>query len=355
MYRDSETWCSGFQPLIAVQRGPLIEAVHQGAIVASFPNGKLAGAIGDPDQVIYIRSSAKPLQVLSLLESGAADHFGFSARELAIMAGSHNGAEAHVSTVQHILERLGLDESALQCGAHWPLGRDASNALIRCGEKPRPVHNNCSGKHAAMLALARYRGYAIDTYCDANHAVQREIMEALALLANLPADQIVVGIDGCGVPVFGLPLRSAAQAFARLVDPAGLPPAWAAACQKIVSAMHAYPDMVAGSGRICTTLLNLFPGKLVAKSGAEGFYALSILPGHIAGIEEGLGIAVKIADGNFPTGVHSVVVEILRQLDLIDSGTLEQLYQHYPKQVLNHRKEQVGQVCPLFDLNLTSQ
>jgi len=355
LYRDSEIWASGFQPLVTIQRGRLIEVVHQGAIVAAYPDGELAGAIGNPDQVIYIRSSAKPLQVLPLLECGAADHFGFSARELAVMAGSHNGAEEHISTVQHILKRLDLDESALQCGPHWPLGRDASNALVQRGEKPRPIHNNCSGKHAAMLALACYRGYSLDTYYDITHPVQQEIIETLAMLSDLPADQIAVGIDGCGVPVFGLPLSASAQTFARLVDPAGLPPAWADACQRIVSAMHAHPDMVAGARRICTTLLELFPGKLAAKGGAEGYYALGILPGQITGIEKGLGIVVKIADGNFPTGVNPVVIEVLRQIGLAYSDQLEQIYQRFPLEVLNHRKEQVGQIHPLFNLNLTKQ
>ena len=211
-----------------------------------------------------------------------------------------------------MLQRIGLDESALQCGSHWPFDRKSANALVLRGEKPRAIHNNCSGKHAAMLALAIYRGYPLDDYYAADHPVQREIIAALSRLADVPAEQIVVGIDGCGVPVFGLPLRSAALAFARLVDPAGLPPAWAGACQRIVSAMQAHPDMVAGAGRICTALMKSAPGRLIAKSGAEGYYALGILPGQIAGIERGLGIVVKIADGNFDTGVHPVVIEILR-------------------------------------------
>jgi L-asparaginase II len=351
-YARGETWCNGFRPLVAVWRGSLIEVVHHGAIVAAYPDGRLAGAVGSPDQVVYIRSSAKPLQVLPLLESGAVDHFGFSTRELAIMAGSHSGAPAHVEAVRQALERIGLDESALQCGPHWPFDRAASNALICAGEKPLPIHNNCSGKHTAMLALARYRGYPLDAYYQADHPVQREIIAALSRLSSAPAEQIVVGIDGCGVPVFGLPLRSAAQAFARLVNPAGLSPAWAAACRRIVSAMGKHPDMVAGARRICTTLMETLPGRLVAKSGAEGFYALGILPGQIAGVSEGLGIVVKIADGNFETGVYPVVVEILRQLGVADSDALALLYRYYPLEVRNCRQEVVGDVQPLFSLDL---
>ncbi len=342
------SWRAHFEPALLVERGGLIEAIHCGAVAVVAPDGNRIASLGDPDAIYYLRSSAKPLQVLPLIESGAADHFGFTPRQLAVMAGSHSGSDEHVAVVASILERIGLDEGALACGVQTPLGREETLALDLRGEKPRQIHNNCSGKHAAMLALARFRGYSIEGYYRPAHPAQGEIIATLAGLADWPAEQIVVGVDGCGVPVFGLPLRASALTFARLANPAGLSAPRQSACRRVVAAMQAHPVMVSGHGRICTVLLTTLAGKIVAKGGAEGFYTFGVLPGVLAGAPAGLGVALKLEDGESRRGVTLLTLEVIRQLGLADDAAWATLLRHFPYAVKNLRGEDVGRVEPAF-------
>ncbi len=331
------------EPLVEVTRGGRVESIHFGAVAVVDASGRLVAHVGDPDRIAYLRSTAKPFQLLPLVEAGGADRFGFAERELAVMAASHSGEPRHVQTVQAILDKIGLGENALQCGAHWPLSEASARALRETGREPTPIYNNCSGKHAGMLAQCIQQGLSTHDYLDPSHPVQGAILQTLAELSGLAPGAIDVAIDGCSAPCFGMPLRACALAFARLADPAALPEARRRAALRIVGAMTAYPEMVGGEGRLDTDLMRAARGRVASKGGAEGYQGAA-LPSR------GLGIAIKIADGNGQRGCGPVVVETLRQLGALDDAALDQLRGHHGSVVKNHRGLEVGEVKPAFKL-----
>lgn len=335
-------------PLVAVRRGPLTESLHRGAVVIADAQGQVMAHVGDPEYVTYLRSSAKPLQLLAMVESGAADRFGFPPEELACMAGSHSGSRRHVEAVARSLARLDLDASALVCGVHPPFDPEEQKHLEDKGLAPSPLHNNCSGKHTAMLALAQHCGWPTEGYEQPDHPVQVRIREVIAQMAGFPAEAIVLGTDGCSVPVHALPLRAAARAFARLVDPQGLPSGLAEACRRVVAAMMAHPEMVAGEGRLCTLLMRAWPGRLVAKAGAEGYYAVGILPGALGNGSPGLGLVVKLEDGDARRARDPVVLEALRLLGLYDDAPPSTLARLGNRSLTNHRGLTVGTIQTTF-------
>jgi L-asparaginase II len=252
--------------LVEVTRGGRVESEHRGAIAVVDAGGQLIAQVGDAQLVSYLRSSAKPFQLLPLIESGAADRFGFTDAELALIAGSHSGEPRHVAAMQSILNKIGLPASALQCGVHVPFNPDSARALRAAGREPTVLHNNCSGKHAGMLAQAIDRGLSTADYLDPQHPVQAAIRQRLTELAELPAKQIYVGVDGCSAPCFAMPLQASALAFAKLAD------AKSGALQRMARVMRTYPEMVAGEGRLDTDLMRAVPQCLVSKGGAEGYH-----------------------------------------------------------------------------------
>ena len=339
-------------PLIKVTRGDVIEAVHRGALAVVDSAGQMLAQAGDPNWIVSMRSSAKPFQLLPLVEDGIVDRLGFDERELAVMAASHNGSQAHVETIAGILERLGLDEDALLCGTHAPIDRQAAQALVRADKSPVTLHHNCSGKHAGMLACAFSQGLPIENYVDPTHPIQVRILQTLADMADWPAEQIRVGIDGCSAPVFGLPLRQAALAYARLADPSGLPEPRQSACRRIVAAMMAYPEMVAGRERFDTALMRAGGGRIVTKGGAQGYQGVGVLPNAASG-QRGLGLALKIEDGNGRRGTPPATLEALRQLGILDDLQAQaqtELENYGPRPLYNHRRIAVGNLSPMFEL-----
>ncbi len=242
------------------------------------PDEKIIRRLGDDSFVTSTRSTIKPIQAIPFITSGAADHFNISDRELAIACASHEGEPIHTETVAAMLARAGLDESALKCGAHAPYNADTGKSLEAAGEPFTQLHNNCSGKHAAMLLTAVHRGLPIEDYYRPEHPVQREIISVFAGMAGLGGD-MPVAIDGCSAPTFGVPLRSLAVAFARLVNPSDQGTSVARAARRVVSAMIDHPEMVGGTkGRFDTELLRAGRGKLVCKIGAEAVYSVGVLP-----------------------------------------------------------------------------
>jgi len=333
----------GYRPLVVVRRGGVIESVHHGAIVVADAGGRIDLACGDPETVTFLRSAAKPVQVLPLLRSGAVERFGLTEGEVAVMIGSHGGEPFHVAAVQSILKKIGLGEEALQCGAHPPFHRPSAKALREAGLKPSAIHNNCSGKHAGMLALSVHLGAPIAAYLDPEHPVQVLILESLTELAGRPASAIPLAVDGCSAPTFALSLAAAAALYARLVSPGGLRSA--DAVHRAVAAMRGRPEMVAGTGRICTALMREAPGGLIAKIGAEGFYGL--------GFERdgrGFGIALKVADGDGERARCTAVIETLRQLGLVTDQAASGLLERFVGEIRNHRGLSVGRVEPAFAL-----
>lgn len=276
--------------LIEVTRGPLVESWHRGAVAIAAPSGALALRLGDVERPVYPRSAVKALQALPLIESGAADHFGFGMPEIALACGSHAGTERHTHLAAAMLARAGLDQDDLGCGAHLPLGSSAASALVAVGELPSQLHNNCSGKHAGMLATAVHLGEPTAGYWDVSHPVQRRIHQALAEITGLPLGADVRGIDGCSVPNWAMPLSVLARAFAKLVTGEGMPAERRAAVARILDACWEQPDMVAGKSRADTVVMRALPRQVYMKTGAEGVYC-GAFP------ELGLGFALKIDDG----------------------------------------------------------
>jgi len=324
--------------LVEVTRGGRVESEHRGAIAVVDAAGKLIAYAGDVQLVSYLRSSAKPFQLLPLIESGAADRFSFTDAELAIIAGSHSGEPRHVAAVQSILNKIGLSESALQCGIHVPFSPGAVKALRDAGRDPTELYNNCSGKHAGMLAQAIDRGLSTTDYLDPQHPVQLAIRQRLAELGEIAADQIDVGVDGCSAPCFAMPLRASALAFAKLAD------AKAGPLQRVARVMMTYPEMVAGKGRLDTDLMRAAPGLVVSKGGAEGYHGM----GLVAENGPALGVAIKIGDGDGRRGGHPVVIEVLRQLGVLDEAALAALQSYRTWKITNHRGLEVGEVRANF-------
>lgn len=334
----------GTETLVEVWRGGRVESEHRGAIAVVAAQGRLLAHLGDVTLTSYLRSSAKPFQLLPLIESGAADRLGLTDRELAVIAGSHSGEPRHLEAVKSILNKIGLSDSALQCGIHVPFNPEAARALKVANQNASVLHNNCSGKHAGMLAQAIDRGWSTADYLDPQHPVQIGIRHRLAQLAELDSDAVGVGVDGCSAPCFALPLKNAALAFARLADAAqssALPLA------RVAQVMIAYPEMVAGEGRLDTDLMRAASGRLLSKSGAEGFHGVGVLArdGRPA-----FGVAWKIGDGDGKRGGHPAIIEALRQLGVLDEAALSALQNYRAWPITNHRGLDVGEVKANFSL-----
>jgi L-asparaginase II len=319
--------------LVEVTRGRLVESVHRGAVAVADADGRLVLALGDVARPVFPRSAVKAMQALSLLESGAADAFGLAEPELAVACASHSGGAIHVAAVRALLAKAGLDESQLACGAHWPIGDRATRELLRAGQSPTAVHNNCSGKHAGMLATARHLGLDVRGYEQPDHPVQEAIRRILSELCGVELGRNEMGIDGCSVPNFALPLAALATGFARLGSGKTLTPERAAAARRLMQACFAAPDLVAGEGRFDTVVL-AGPGPTIfVKGGAEGI--------HCAALPElGLGVAVKIDDGA-KRGAETVLAHLLAQL-VAGAGSV--LAEHIEGEIRNFRGKKVGQV-----------
>ncbi len=341
-----------YAPLIHVTRGSVLECVHSGALVVCDPSGRIIASVGDPDLVMYPRSSAKPFQVLPFVEMGGVEHFGLTERELAIMCASHSGTDEHVRLVEGIQKKIGVTESDLLCGAHPPYHDDSALAMRMRGEAFTPNRHNCSGKHTGMLAQAALRGLSGESYIDPAHPVQQLIIQAFSEMTDVPVKDIHIGVDGCSAPVFAVPLRNSALAYARLADPSGLPEKRAAALRRIFKAMAANPDMVAGPQRFDTLVMQVAGGKLVAKAGAEGFQGIGLLPGACGTGSSALGICFKIADGDQGQRARQITgVEVLRQLKALDAQQLSAMAEFDARPQYNWRHIEVGRLEPVFKLS----
>lgn len=341
-------------PLVEVRRGPIVESRHRGHLAAVDGDGRLVAFLGEPVTVTYLRSSAKPFQAVPLVTSGAADYFGLSQAELAIACGSHSGEDLHAATVARVLEKVGLNESFLRCGVHEPYDRATAERLRERGESPGVLRNNCSGKHAGMLVLSRHLKAQPETYEDLSGPVQQAILHAVSYFSDFPAGEIAVGTDGCGVPVFGVSVQAMALMYARLVaPPKEFDGATRDACVRLVAAMTKHPEMVGGTvERFDTEVMRACRGLVVSKIGAEGVYTAGVLP--CERWPKGLGLAFKIEDGEDRRARSTIVIEALRQLDVLDEDAYKALspYANFP--VLNHRREIVGQIQPSFEIELCS-
>ena len=353
MSTNGETRAPRAAPLVEVWRGPLVESRHRGHAAAVDGEGRLVASLGEPETVTFMRSSAKMHQAIPLVASGAAERFQFTDREVAVVCGSHSGQDIHAETVAGMLRKTGLDESALHCGTHEPFDQQTARELRERRESPGVLRNNCSGKHAGMLALAAHLGAPVESYERPEHPVQQAMLETVARFSGVSAGEIPRGTDGCGVPVFGLSVRSMALMFARLVaPPRDFDAATRDACARVVRAVTAHPEMVGGTReRFDTGIMLAARGRLVSKVGAEGVYAAGILP--CDEWPRGLGLAFKIDDGEDRRARPTVAVEILRQLGVLGGESLEAAAPYASFPVRNHRGEAVGIVRAVFTLERT--
>jgi L-asparaginase II len=347
----------GYIPVLEVTRGDVVESIHFGAVAVADPQGKLHAWLGDPATVTYLRSSAKPFQILPLLESGAARKYGFTPRQIAIISASHTGTDDHVAVVQSVQELAGINEADLLCGTHPPDDIETARRLRAAGLQPTPLRHNCSGKHSGMLALARFLGEPTEDYVNPDHPVQRRILSTFAEMVGLQPDDVHVGIDGCSAPNFAVPLQSAATALARLAAPSGLGEVRREACHAVFDSMAAHPDMVRGPGEFDTLLMQTGGGRVVSKSGAEGYYALALRPGAAWTGSPALGIAAKVSDGDLgrrvdnPPGNRAgcrMVLEILAQLGAWTPEQTRAMSAFGPASVTNKRMLKVGEMRTCF-------
>jgi L-asparaginase II len=344
------------EPLVEVRRGAITESRHRGHVVVVTPGGEILYYLGAPENVTFLRSSAKPFQAIPLLVSGAADRFGFTDEEVALACGSHNGEPIHTAIASRMLNKIGLSVEALKCGAHEPYSQRAAADLKARGELPNALHNNCSGKHAGMLAVAQHIGAPVETYDLPENPVQLAIGRAVEQFSGIAMEDLAVGIDGCGAPIFGVTMKAMALAFARLVSPPGdFDPATKDACIRIVNVMTSYPELIGGThDRLDTEIMKAAPGRIVSKVGAEGVYTAGIVP--CAEWPEGLGLALKIEDGDDHRARPTAVIEALQQLGVLRDESLEPVARYAFFPVKNRRGDVVGEVRANFNLRqLTSE
>lgn len=330
--------------LIHVTRGPLVESLHRGDVAVVNIQGELLHYVGDPYKVTYIRSAAKPLMALEVIKSGAAQQYGFSDAELAIMCASHYGEAFHRSTVESILQKLNLSMDHLLCGTTTSLNPQYALEFAATGQALNPSNNDCSGKHAGMLALCLINNYSLEDYPAAFHPLQQKLKRLVAQICGLPESEIVLGVDGCTVPVFGMPLYHMALGYARLANPQYLEQSYQFAARRIYQAMNNHPEMIAGTQGFCTQLLANTHGKLVGKLGSEGIYCIGLK-------DRELGVAIKIEDGNHARAIPPATMQVLEDLQVLTREELSALQQFKVKPNLNNIQSPIGEIKPAFHLH----
>ncbi len=328
--------------LVEVWRGEVLESFHRGVICVVDREGNVVYEAGDIRQLCYPRSALKFFQQIPLILSGAADAFGFTEEELAVMCGSHNGEEAHQRAVRSILSKIGLSTEHLLCGSQYPSDRKTSNALIAAQEKPGPIHNNCSGKHAGFLALCVFRGQSPEDYINPNHPVQKEIRQVVADFHDMREEDMAVALDGCSAPIYAIPVYRQALAYMRLVNPDFGDDALRSACTRLVDAARKHPFMIAGSGRYCTDLIAHCESEVIGKTGAEGIYSLAF---H----REIYGACIKIDDGKM-LPQYNVAQKLIARSGLFGEDTLNALKRYEEAPIRNFRKFETGQIKVADDI-----
>jgi L-asparaginase II len=325
--------------IVEVTRGGIVESRHTGAYAVVDASGKLVAEAGDSARAIFPRSAVKAFQCLPVIESGAAGRFGFNDEELALACASHAGEAPHVRVAASMLTKAGMSEAQYECGAHWPYDVSAQHDLVRHAQQPRAIHNNCSGKHAGMLALARQLGAPAEGYTRIDHAVQRAVARTMSELCDVDIDAQPHGIDGCSVPTWAVPLRSLALGFARFASGATLGEIRQAACRRIIEAVRANPFMVSGTNRFCTQVMQAVP-RAFMKTGAEGTFCGAVP-------HAGLGIALKCDDGASRAS-ESAMAAVMASLPVWTEAERQALKGFAESDLSNCRKIHVGDVHALI-------
>lgn len=327
-------------PMVRVERGGVEEAIHLGHLAAVDAGGRIQASAGNPDRLTYFRSCAKPFQAMAALRADIVSRFRLQPEHIAIMSASHNGEPRHVEVVRDLLDHAGIPESALQCGAHWPYYEPAATVARRAMEQPLQVFNNCSGKHAGMLAAASALGAPLETYLDRDHPVQRRIAEVIAEFTAVPPAAIRYGIDGCSAPNPAVPLAAMARSFAALVTSAD------ETARTIVDATTTHPFLIGGTDRFDTRLMEVTNGRMLAKGGAAGAHCT-------ADRRSGQGLAIKLDSGD-GTWTAVAVMAALDRLGWLEEAEREALSCFALPSLRNHKRVVVGSVRPVPDIPVTA-
>jgi len=327
--------------LVQETRGEMVECEYEGHICGVSYSGETRYRFGNPDHATFMRSAAKPIQAIPAFRRGIDELYGFTGKELALMTASHRAEPYHVEALEAMLGKIGIGEDELICHSTYPLNAAARHELVAQGKPERRLYHNCSGKHLGVLAYCKSMGYSTENYAEPDHPVQREILDVLSMLSEYPADRIVVAIDGCGFPVFGLPLRHMAKAFLKFACPELIEDApTRSAVERIGRAMNDNFEMVSGTGLICPTLLK--DPNIVAKGGAKGVYCFGLR-------KEKLAFALKVMDGSedkWPI----IVASILEQIGYDRQDTIDRLYELCPRKFANGNGTIVGANEAVFKL-----
>lgn len=316
---------------VDVVRGDVVESRHTAVVAVVDAQGRIERAWGDVGLVTYMRSAAKPFQAVPLVTTGAADAFGVTEEELALVAGSHNGEDVHAETAGRLLERAGLSEPDLRCGRHPPFHKPTAKAL---GDDYTAIRHNCSGKHAGMLAASVHMGWDPRTYLEPMHPVQQDILNVVGWAAGLDPAEVRIGIDGCGVPSFALPVSACARAFATLATAEEKDGGHGRALARVRRAMQAHPEMVAGDDRLDTKVIRASGGRVLVKAGAEACYGAAL-------VETSLGVAVKVVDGS-TRAVAPVLGAVLERLGVLKENVT--LDDEFNPTLRNHAGRVVGRI-----------
>lgn len=347
------------RPVVNVYRNGLVESLHHGSVAVVDARGRLLAFVGDPGFETFIRSAAKPLQAMPLLEAGGVEAYDLDRQEVALICASHGGEAHHVSTAAGLLRRLDLDEDDLVCAAHPPYDASARAELEEEGIGPTPLHNNCSGNHAGLMLASELLGLSVEKYAELDSELQRRVHRNVAEFADLSPEEVERGVDGCGVPAFRMSLYRAALAYARLGERAFDPEAQLhEECRTVFEAMTVAPEYVAGGWSMTTPLITRLEGHVLAKEGAEGFYAMALDPEASAIARDAcgaegddlIGIAIKIGDGSSERSRNPVVIRTL-QLLALDLTVDEELARFVAPEIYNLEGDKVGEARAEFDLS----
>jgi len=331
----------GFIPLVEEYRGGTLENVHYGAISVVNDRGELLYQAGDPEHVTFLRSSGKPIQAIPVLRRHIDEIYGLTGQETTLFAASHRGESYHIDALESIMRKAAIDEENFYCSASYPSNEAARAERYRNHEPKRRVFHNCSGKHAGLIALCKHMGWDERTYYEPSHPLQLEITRTLSQISEVAEADIPQGIDGCGLPVFALPLRNIALTYVKLACPDLIGDAEIEeAVTKITKLMNEYPDMIADTKFVCSTLLR--DPNLVAKGGAKGVYGIGLR-------KQRIGISLKVSDGSEHVW-PCIIASILKQLSYENEHTIEQLYELESNTIVNDGGVVVGERRAVFTL-----
>ncbi|MCE5171930.1 asparaginase [Paenibacillus profundus] len=330
------------EQLVVETRNGWLECEHRGSICGIDRNLHISYALGDIQSPMFLRSAGKPLQAIPVVRNGVLEHYGLDDKELALMTASHRGESYHIETMEHIMEQSGLEEDRLICNPSYPLNEETKELLLRAGGQRRRAYHNCAGKHFGVLAWSKMMNWDLGTYTEPDHPAQVEIARTLSEMSNMSCEQMRAGTDGCGFPVYALPLPGIATAYLKLACPELIEDAdTRRAVTRIRKAMHRYPLLVGGTQRIDSILME--DDNIIAKGGFKGIFAFALR-------SEGLGFAFKVADGSDEEWAL-IVASILEQIGYERTETIESIRRQFPETLTNDNGKTVGAQKAVFTFN----